>query len=115
MLRRTALVIASLVLVGSAAACGGGGDSADLDAPRDPASVALGESVYQAECAGCHGAELQGGVGPALEDSTRGMSDDTVRQRIVNGLGAMPAFGERLSEEEITGVIDFLRSRQQAE
>ena len=35
-----------------------------------PAAIAAGEGVYKANCVACHGAELQGGIGPSLVDST---------------------------------------------
>src|SRR4029077_1904743 len=35
-----------------------------------PAAIAAGEAVYKANCVACHGAELQGGIGPNLVDST---------------------------------------------
>lgn len=34
--------------------------------PPGGSSVAAGQKVYEAQCASCHGAKLEGGLGPAL-------------------------------------------------
>ncbi len=105
-----------------------------LESPeRDSEIVALGRDVYDNDggCAGCHGAEGGGGVGPALSDGDvmRTFNDweDHVIW-VVNGsppeagtpygdagdlsLGAangMPAFGEDLSAREILAVVYYER------
>jgi hypothetical protein len=101
---------------------GGGGDF-----------VAIGEDVYVnvASCDGCHGAQGQGGVGPAFGGvlttfgscadhiewvalgsqgfldagaSTYGDTDKTIA-------GGMPAFGTTLTEEQLASVVAFERVR----
>lgn len=105
-----------------------------LESPeRDSEIIALGREVYDDSggCAGCHGAEGGGGVGPALSNgevmATFGDWRDHVIW-IVNGspaepgtpfgdqnepsLGAangMPAFGDDLSAREILAVTYFER------
>ena len=61
-------------------------------------------------CLGCHGKDLEGGVGPPL--SGRGpqdLTDDRIRQQVLIGDGEMPVFG--LSEQEVLSVINFIRSQ----
>jgi mono/diheme cytochrome c family protein len=48
-----------------------------------------GASVFAASCAGCHGADGTGGVGPALRDS--GINGAKVIVVVGTGQGAMPA------------------------
>ena len=105
-----------------------------LESPeRDSEIIALGREVYDDSggCAGCHGADGRGGVGPALNHgevmATFGDWRDHVIW-IVNGspaepgtlygdndevsLGAangMPAFGDDLSAREILAVTYFER------
>ncbi|PTL39449.1 c-type cytochrome [Alkalicoccus saliphilus] len=48
--------------------------------------LANGEELYQGQCASCHGGDLEGGTGPALE----GYSHDEVVSAIQEGPGSMP-------------------------
>lgn len=49
--------------------------------------LANGEELYQGQCASCHGGDLEGGTGPALE----GYDEDAVLTAIHEGPGTMPA------------------------
>ncbi len=57
------------------------------DAPQGVAT--RGASVFAANCAGCHGADATGGVGPALAGS--GLEADEVAAVVAAGRGVMPA------------------------
>ncbi|MFC4426225.1 c-type cytochrome [Deinococcus navajonensis] len=83
----------------------------------DPAVVAniskeyptVGKAVFAANCAGCHGLQGQGGAGPKLaanEDITR--DPVYVHSTVVKGKGAMPAFGDKLKENEIYAVANYV-------
>ena len=68
------------------------------------------QQIYQQNCAGCHGDEGGGGVGPALAGN-RALEDAAqTTNRIVNGGGGMPAYGGRLSEEQISAVVTYIRT-----
>ena len=78
-----------------------------------PADEALGRKVFtqlaQPPCAACHtlqAAGAAGTVGPSLDE----LKPD--RQRVLEavrkGVGIMPAFGERLSKDEIEAVAAFV-------
>jgi mono/diheme cytochrome c family protein len=73
----------------------------------DPAA---GRQVFEsAGCGGCHVLEEAGSsgtVGPSL-DETQASFDEVVEQ-VRNGGGGMPAFGDRLSDEEIENVAAFV-------
>jgi mono/diheme cytochrome c family protein len=69
---------------------------AQIFAPSAPAGGAVaggdvyrGETIYQRECAGCHGAGGDGGVGPALAGA--GLDAATVLAIVRSGRGVMPA------------------------
>ncbi|NTY01246.1 cytochrome c [Deinococcus sp. JMULE3] len=81
----------------------------------DPAVVAtinkewptVGKTVYQG-CAGCHGAEGQGGVGPALANNAKIVKDPVyVHTIITKGKGSMPAQSQ-LSETEVYAVANYV-------
>ncbi len=66
---------------------------------------------YSGNCAACHGANRQGGFGPALTPSS--LSNLTVTQianTIANGKGSMPAFSNGLTQAEINALADWLKN-----
>ncbi len=73
--------------------------------------LALGESVYQANCMGCHGAELQGsnfhGNAPALVNIKQRLSHKEIAQMVKEGRGSMPSFAF-LKDVQIDAIADFL-------
>ncbi|KMY56270.1 MULTISPECIES: cytochrome c551 [Bacillaceae] len=85
-----ALLIGSSVAL---AACGGGNDNADKgnneDGGKETAS-AQGEQVYKQNCLSCHGENLEGQVGPALDKIGSKYSKDEILNIVKNGKGQMP-------------------------
>ena len=81
-----------------------------------PAAIEAGEAVYQANCVACHGAELQGGIGPNLVDSTwiHGSKPEEIVATITNGVAAkgMPTWGPILGNEKIGEVAAYIISKQ---
>ena len=110
-----------------------GGDDPHAD-PRDSAKVALGAKVYAQQCASCHGSNLEGqpkwrergknGRMPAPPHDESGHTwhhPDRVLFGITkSGLvppyapsdyaSDMPAFGAKLSDDEIWAVLAFIKS-----
>lgn len=67
--------------------------------PAAATATPNGETLFTGNCAGCHGAQAAGGVGPALKD-TGAWTDEQFEHAVLNGqaptreLGAvMPRFG----------------------
>ncbi|MEM7221632.1 MAG: cytochrome c [Pseudomonadota bacterium] len=100
--------------------------------------VARGAEIYKEHCASCHGAELEGqanwrqrgpdGRLPAPPHDETGHTwhhpDQVLFQITKEGVAAfapkdyvtdMAAFGDVLSDEEITAVIDYIKSTWPAE
>ena len=67
-----------------------------------------GFEVYRTVgCASCHGAQGEGGVGPALA----GHTPEQVRQQVRNPVGNMPPFSrEQLSDEDLEKIVAFVQS-----
>ncbi|MGH2429830.1 MAG: c-type cytochrome [Candidatus Limnocylindria bacterium] len=107
------------------------GESAAPVASGEP-DPAVGQALYeQAGCVACHGAALEGGVGPALT----GVSDGPVSENLqdlaaehpdawialwidgtmpeVEGLDrmGMPTFAGQLSPEQIDSIVAYLESQ----
>ncbi len=116
-----------------AASSGGGGL-----APDDPTVVADGQRVYAAECASCHGADLEGqpnwrerradGRLPAPPHDATGHTwhhpDAQLIALTKYGPAAlagggyesdMPAYEEKLSDQEIVAVLSYIKSTWPAE
>jgi mono/diheme cytochrome c family protein len=107
-----AVLVAALVVL--AAGCGGGDDE-DTSGTTVPAATtteggADGAAVFEsAGCGGCHtlaAAGATGTSGPNLDELQP--DKDTVVEQVTNGGGGMPAFGDRLSEEEIDAVATYV-------
>lgn len=78
---------------------------------QEQAQYSTGEEVYQARCSSCHGGDLSGRVGPALnaESSAASMPDSYWVQTITKGKGSMPA--QRLNDEEVSLVVEYIKSK----
>ncbi|WP_245451496.1 c-type cytochrome [Georhizobium profundi] len=97
-------------------------------------TLALGQEVYAADCAACHGADLEGqatwqtpgenGRLPAPPHDASGHtwhhSDELLFLIVKEGTAAvvgngyesdMPAFGATLSDRDIHAVLEFIKSR----
>ncbi len=112
------LVAGAFALVG--AGCGGDDDSDSAEPPAATTTedgggsgtgdAANGEQVFaSAGCGGCHTFEAAGStgsVGPNLDDAS--LTFDQVVEQVTNGGGAMPAFGDDLTEQEINDVSAFV-------
>jgi copper transport protein len=85
----------------------------------DATSIAIGRSLYQANCQQCHG-DNGDGMGPLAGELERPPADFRLHlpyhtdefffHAISNGLSVMPAFGEQLTEDEIWHLLNFLQS-----
>ncbi|ASK33158.1 cytochrome c oxidase subunit II (plasmid) [Alcanivorax sp. N3-2A] len=76
-------------------------------------ALSAGEKVYQANCALCHGAEGQGGIGPSFVGDDYVTNPEHLEDHIhtvVNGRNAMPSFKAQLTPKEIAAVITFERN-----
>jgi mono/diheme cytochrome c family protein len=85
-------------------------DFLGLGAPPDPAAAKLGEPLYQANCAGCHGRNARGGQAPDLLRSVTVLhdeKDEEIGAVITKGRGAMPPFP--LSPQAIHNISQYLK------
>ena len=73
--------------------------------------LSSGQDIYTSKCSSCHGSDFSGRVGPSLnsESNAANMPDSYWVQTITKGLGSMPA--QRLTDNEVSLVIDFIKSQ----
>ncbi|MDD9718989.1 cytochrome c [Dinoroseobacter sp. PD6] len=84
-----------------------------LSASTDGFLVNSGEEIYMVACAGCHQPQGQGALGaaqyPTLAANPRLQSARYPAWIVVNGMGAMPAFNDWLSNEQIVEVVTYIQ------
>jgi len=67
------------------------------------------ESLYAANCAGCHGDQRKGtAIGPSLVDIIARRSREQVSRMIREGSGRMPAFGGAMDGGAINDIVNYL-------
>lgn len=88
----------------SGAGGAGGGSGNALTASTDGAQI-----FKAANCSSCHtlaAAGAEGRIGPNLDEDKPDAAK--VVEYVTNGEGTMPAFGKRLSAEQIQAVADYV-------
>jgi mono/diheme cytochrome c family protein len=87
-----------------------------------PGNAATQSTVYADNCAVCHGDEGKGdgpiaaSLTPRPPDLTQSelvgtMSEEELMEYVSVGKGAMPGFGKILTEEQLRGVVAWLRAK----
>jgi mono/diheme cytochrome c family protein len=72
-------------------------------------AVAKGRTLFLNSCAHCHGADARGDEGPDLHELD--VSDRQIVAVIKHGIkGEMPSFAKKHSDEDISLLIEYLRS-----
>jgi len=69
------------------------------------------ESVFQSNCAACHGADLSGGAGPELTAVGSKYSAEEIAEIITNGTGSMPPQSQ-VAGEELDALSQWLSEKQ---
>jgi mono/diheme cytochrome c family protein len=103
--RFLATTVSALALVLSAGCGGNGGD----DGTETGVDAAGARVFADAGCGDCHilqAADATGKVGPNLDETRPDV--ERVERQVRNGGGGMPAFEDRLSDEEIREVSEFV-------
>lgn len=75
----------------------------------DPAAA---EATLKASCITCHGDQLQGGAGPALQQIGGQMDAEALFSVITKGRKGMPAFKDQLKPEEISNLALYLSEKK---
>ena len=85
----------------------GRGAPAGGGAPGAPTPAQIGRTVYDQACQGCHGPELKGDRGPAIDAVISRLGADSTREVIVKGRGGMPSFAS-IPQPSMDALIAFL-------
>lgn len=81
--------------------------------------TAAGEQVFRAAsetetCTDCHGSNGEGGFGPAYHQVFATKTEWQILLTILEGRGAMPAWGDKLSDQQLADLMAFLRTSYSA-
>ena len=85
----------------------------------DPAAIAAGKKVYEAQgCAGCHAIAGAGGMsGPELtkvgadpKHTTKWLTEAVVSPKAHNPNSAMPAYDDKVKGKDLTNLVAYLGS-----
>jgi cytochrome c oxidase subunit II len=108
MFKRSVFIIASLAVAAFGMAACAPPENGIPDTGEEEL-VRMGEQVYADRCAGCH---LPDGLGEPPLDANPFVTGDPhpVIAIVLHGNGDMPAFGERLTDEEVAGVVTYIRN-----
>ncbi|MDB6066693.1 MAG: lipoprotein cytochrome c, 1 heme-binding site [Pedosphaera sp.] len=80
-----------------------------LAIPLEGTRERQGYSLFMLNCAHCHGSDARGDEGPDLHEVTK--SDARIASIIKDGVkGEMPKFGTKLSDDDVRGLVAFVRS-----
>lgn len=81
-----------------------------------------GKKIYDKKCASCHGKDGKGNQAMVkmlkvdislldiVDKGTQDKTDEELISVTTKGLNKMPAYGKELKDEEIKGVISYIRS-----
>ena len=125
-MRRSVLIALLLVLTVGLAGCGGGEEASptpetvegtlpEATTEESPGSdlegdAAAGEAIFAENgCGSCHtldAAGASGSIGPNLDESQPDL--ELAIDRVTNGAGAMPAFGDQLEPQQIADVAAYV-------
>ena len=77
--------------------------------------TAAGEEVFRAAtpeetCTNCHGQNGEGGFGPSYDQVFASKTEWQIMLTILDGRGAMPAWGDKLSDQQLADLMAFLRT-----
>src|SRR5690625_2839205 len=64
------------------------------------------EAIFANSCASCHGQDLSGGAGPGLTNVGSSLTEDEIKDIILNGVGTMP--GGLVGAEEAGVLSEWL-------
>lgn len=104
--------LVAAALFGAGAVAAQANDAAFIDVKDIP--HATGEQIFTHICQGCHMADAKGAVGaghyPALANNAKFASAAYPAVMVINGRGAMPAFGDQLTDAQVASVVNYVRS-----
>jgi cytochrome c6 len=84
----------------------------------DNKNAGKGQEIFQEQCVGCHGPDGHAqtdmgkkvGAADLTSDAVQHQSDSQLEKVVKGGKKKMPAFGEKLSDDDIHALIAYVRT-----
>ena len=76
----------------------------------DQANIDVGKGIWDEQCTHCHGAKAYPGKAPKLRPAR--YKPEFIFSRVANGFRGMPPWGEVYSEQEIVGIVAYVKSKR---
>lgn len=89
-----------------------GGEQADDPGEQEgdgSGEASDGATIYQQNCATCHGGDGSGANGPALTDVGERLTIEDQLEVVRDGRAGMPSWEDQLTRDEIQAVVDYLQ------
>lgn len=80
--------------------------------PEGTLDAAAAQALFKQNCISCHGADLQGAVGPNLQKVGSKLTLEQIYKLLQNGKGMMPSFKAQLKDEEIANLSRWLAEKK---
>ncbi|MBL7777064.1 MAG: c-type cytochrome [Chitinophagales bacterium] len=81
-----------------------------IETEQAASSIEAGKLVYMEKCQVCHGSDGKLGGSGAKDLTATQLTDQQMVELINNGKNSMPGFKEVLSDEQVNGVIEYVRA-----
>ena len=82
---------------------------AQSEQQQDAGTGPLGDEMWEATCAKCHGPTGEGGYGPKIAGTALVSDPQAVERVIRNGFGTMPPVGRDWDDNEMTAITTYLK------
>lgn len=69
-----------------------------------------GKTMANSQCLSCHGQNLEGGIGPSLAGVVDRLKPEGVVEVLKNGRGGMPPLGAGWSDQQMSSMIEYLKT-----
>ena len=76
---------------------------------NDPANIEQGKTLFEKQCAGCHGRNAYPGKAPTLKPKK--LSPEDVYLRITYGWRKMPAWEDVFTDDQRMAITAYVKSR----
>lgn len=114
--RRVTGILIPAALAVALAACGTSGGKTTqpvVDENSSDPHVQAAVELYKKNCLVCHGPQLEGNMANTKMDKVgAALTPDQIKNKILHGGNGMIAYKDRLSEEEIKLLTDWLASKK---